>query len=135
MVRTKLFTEAHTLSYPRGLISPEDLMNFVLLPQFRRQWDSLELTDLDFEALRILIMIEPKRGPVMKGTGSLRKVRFSPPGWNIGKSGALRIGYSYSETRSTVLLVTAFSKHDKANLSPRERAIVKSLLREAWARV
>lgn len=128
-------TETHTLSYPKGLINPEDFANFVPFPGFKRRWSESGLTDLDLEALKVLIMINPKQAPVMKGTGGLRKIRFSPPGWNVGKSGALRIGYAYSESRSIVLLVTVYAKHDKANLSPKECQDIKALLRIAWSRV
>jgi hypothetical protein len=80
-------------------------------------------------------MLGPKHAPVVKGTGGLRKIRFSPPGWNVGKSGALRIGYAYSERESIVLLVTAYAKHDKADLKPAERAAIKKGLRAAWKRL
>ncbi len=131
----KLVHETHTLSYPKGLCNPEDLINFVPFPGFKRRWDELGLTDLDLDALKVILMINPRHAPIVKGAGGLRKIRFSPTAWNVGKSGALRIGYAYSEAESVVLLVTVYSKHDKAEISFRERREIKVLLREAWKRV
>jgi hypothetical protein len=135
MAKSKLVTETHTLCYPKGLLNPDDLCNFFLMPKFQRQWAEYGLTDIDLIALKVLIMIDPKRAPIMRGTGGLRKIRFVPPGWNTGKRGALRIGFSYSESESVVLLVTAYAKHDKANISPKERREIRVMLKEAWARV
>lgn len=128
-------TDTYTLRYPKGLITPVDFANFVLFPGFEQRWKNLGLTGIDLEVLRVAIMVDPKRAPVVRGTGGLRKIRFAPPRWNVGKSGALRIGYAYSEQRSVVLLVTAFAKHEKATLSPGECKAIKCLLKEAWARV
>src|SRR5437016_552270 len=121
----KVVTETRTLSYPKGLVNPEDLVNFHPLPGFARRWAQLGLTDEDLRALEVLIMLDPRRAPIIRGTGGLRKIRFVPPGWNVGKSGALRIGYAYSEYESAILLVTAYSKHDKANMSAAERRDTK----------
>jgi hypothetical protein len=134
MARNNLVTETHTLRYPKGLMSPEDLVNSYPLRGFKRRWDALGLTEHDLRALEILVMIDPKRYPIMRGTGGLRKCRFSPPGWNVGKSGALRIGYAYSEMESKILWVTAYAKHDKADLEPTERKEIKKMLALAWGR-
>ena len=103
-------------------------MTFIHFNCFTAEWKRLELSDDDLRALEILIMISPTKFPLMPGTGGLRKCRFVPPRWNIGKSGALRIGYVYVEEYSVVGLIVAYAKNDKANIAPKERKVIKDLI-------
>lgn len=103
-------------------------LTFIQLPIFVSDWRRLKLNDDDLRALEALLLDNPSRGPVMSGTGGLRKLRFAPPSWRIGKSGASRVGYAYLMEYETVLLVVIYSKDEKDNLSPSERLQVKALL-------
>jgi hypothetical protein len=60
---------------------------------FVAEWRAARLDDDDLRALEALLLENPERGPVMSGTGGLRKLRYAPPSWHIGKSGATRVGY------------------------------------------
>lgn len=73
-------------------------------------------------------MCDPKGSPVVKGTGGLRKQRFSPPGWDRGKSGALRVAYVHYEEFGNVLLVAVYPKNAKDDLSPKECRAIKSMI-------
>jgi hypothetical protein len=53
-----------------------------------------QLDDLDLAVLQIQIVLTPLGGAVVAGTGGIRKMRFRPLSWNIGKSGAVRVGMS-----------------------------------------
>lgn len=130
----KVVTETRTLHYPKGLMSPEDLVDFHKFPVFAKQWARLGLNETDLRALELLIMINPNRAPIMAGTGGLRKIRFVPPDWNTGKSGALRICYSYSEFDNAVLLVSAYAKREKATPTAAEKRQIKTMLKTAWKR-
>ena len=66
-------------------------------------------------------MDRPDGGPVMQGTGGVRKSRFAPPSWHRGKSGSLRICYVYFKEFATVCLLVLFAKNEKSNLSAAER--------------
>src|SRR5262245_55244699 len=87
-----------------------DLLRFIELRPFAEGWRELELADDDALALEIAIMQRPKGFPVVPGTGGLRKMRFAPPTWRRGKSGAVRVGYAYLQQYGTVLLVIAYAK-------------------------
>jgi hypothetical protein len=65
------------------------------LPLFISKWQrpKMRLRDEDLQALEIALMEDPEAGDVMRGTGGLRKIRFAPPSWSMGKSGALRVCY------------------------------------------
>ena len=107
----------HTVVYHSRHLDPEDLLNFWELDWFYESWKEYELTDEDLAALQILIMCDPKGAPVMSGTNGLRKLRYSPEGWNTGKSHALRVCYVYFEKYGMVLLCLAFRKGVLENIS------------------
>ncbi len=116
-------------------LAPEDFLHFVELDEFGDDWKRLELDlDNDLLALQLLIMCDPKGSPVIKGTGGLRKLRFAPKRWKVGKSGAARVCYVYFPDHWTVLLVAAYGKKEKDNLTGEEKAGIKAYIRqvESW---
>ena len=50
---------------------------FIQTTEFSKCWDSLGLDDDDLRRLEYEIVTNPKAGPVIRGTGKLRKMRFS----------------------------------------------------------
>ena len=105
-----------------------DLLTFIELRPFSDGWRELGLTDDDAMALEIAIMRQPKGFPVVKGTGGLRKMRFAPARWRKGKSGALRVGYVYLERYGTIILVIAYAKGEKGDLTLDEKKAIRKLL-------
>jgi len=79
------------LVYPEHVFNPMDFVEFVELGEFTKAWSELKLTVDDLFVLQTVIMCDPAGGPVVSGTGGLRKLRFAPPGWKVGKRGVLRI--------------------------------------------
>lgn len=106
------------------------LLHFVLLRPFESAWSRLGLTDDALRELEVAIMVDPLAPPVVRGTGGLRKIRFSPHDWKLGKRGALRVCYVFFSEQSLVCLVTVYGKGRKEDLSDRERGIVKKLIDE-----
>ena len=84
------------------------------------------MDDDDLRRLELEIMKNPKIGPVMKGTGKLRKMRFAYN--NTGKSGSTRVCYVDFVVHETVYLITVFPKNEKENLSKEERNNIKKLI-------
>jgi hypothetical protein len=107
---------------------PRDFLDFVELGGFTDDWHRLRLNDDDLNVLQMTIMSNPGRAPVMKGTGGLRKLRFAPPRWRAGKSGAIRVCYVLFQEFSFVLLVTAFAKKHKDDLLPKDRKAIRKLI-------
>ena len=118
------------LRYPGHLLDPEDLLSFIESSVFRRAWKGCDLTDDDLFELQLLIMVHPKGPPVIEGTGGLRKVRFSPTGSPHGKSGSHRVCYVYYEEFGLVLLVTAYPKNKKDDLSAAARKTIRKMIEE-----
>jgi hypothetical protein len=108
-------------------------LRFIHLKPFTAAWEDLGLNDDDLAALQIMIMLDPARHPVVEGTGGLRKMRFAPARWQTGKRGAARICYVYLEEQGIVLLVLAYSKNEKDDLTPNEKEAVRRLLRRIAA--
>jgi hypothetical protein len=96
--------------------------------EFASQWRRLGLTDDDLRKLENLLLADPNVGKPMAGTGGLRKMRFSPPSWHTGKSGATRVGYSYFPVFETIYLIALYAKQEKDNLTASERNQVRKVL-------
>jgi hypothetical protein len=116
-------------------LRPADLLTFVELTGFVRDWEDLRLdVEFDLLALQVAIMSQPKRGAVIQGTGGLRKMEFAPPrglgggGRRRGKRNACRVCYVYFEEYHTVLLVTAYAKGRKEDLSNVEKSSIKKAI-------
>jgi hypothetical protein len=95
---------------------------------FAADWKDLGLADDDLMALQVLIMLKPKGCPVVRGTGGLRKMRFSPPKWGRGKSGAIRVCYVFFEEYRMVLLIVAYAKNEADDLSAQQKKDIRKLI-------
>ena len=91
---------------------------FIQTDEFVKQWEKLGLTDEDLRKLELEILKNPQAGPVIRGTGGLRKLRFAHE--NKGKSGSTRICYVDYVIYETVYLITAYAKSEKDNLTEAE---------------
>ncbi len=76
--------------------------------------------------LKNQLSAQPDSGDVIQGTGGARKLRVGKPG--KGKSGGYRVVTFYSGEDIPVFLMDVYSKGDKINLSPRDRADLKKEL-------
>src|SRR5579871_6969478 len=102
--------------------------SFTQFESFVTEWRRLKLTDEDLQALEEMIISRPEAGVVMKGTGGLRKVRFAPPSWNRGKSGATRVCYVLISEASHCCFLEIFAKNEQPNLSPKSREEIRKLV-------
>ncbi|MGL4462284.1 MAG: hypothetical protein ACRC1K_09020 [Planctomycetia bacterium] len=117
------------MRYAASDFQPEDFLRFIELDGFQDDWKHLRLTDDDLRALQMCIMTGPKYAKVVPGTGGLRKGRFAPSRWGTGKSGGARICYVYFEEWSVVLLVGAYGKSEKDDISPAQKAMYAKIIK------
>jgi hypothetical protein len=104
------------------------LKEFVYMPKFNREWSAAGFDDEDLRSLESFLMDKPDAGPVMAGTGGLRKLRWKLP--NRGKRGGVRVLYlSYLYT-SKICMVDLFPKDEKDNLTAAERNSVKKIVKQ-----
>jgi hypothetical protein len=69
------------------------------------------------------IAANPEAGDVIPQTGGVRKIRWGLPGH--GKRGGARVIYYYHDERMPTLLLTAYAKNQKENLTAAERNEMK----------
>ena len=100
---------------------------FVILPSFDVKWKNLGLDDNDLIRLENELVNNPKIGPIIKGTGGVRKMRFAFEG--RGKSGSMRVIYVDFEIHEKLYLVDVFQKSEQENLSDDERNNMKKIVR------
>ena len=74
------------------------------------------LSDEEYRLLQLHLLNKPDAGKVIQGSGGLRKLRWSAKGH--GKSGGTRIIYYWFATQDTILLVFAYTKNERDDLTP-----------------
>jgi len=98
-------------------------MNFVETRLFTRQITVL-LNDADYAALQHALFQDPALGDIIPGSGGVRKLRWAAKGH--GKSGGARVIYYWAVVAETILMLEAYPKNVKADLT---RAEIKKLRR------
>ena len=83
------------------------------------------LDDDQYRQLQIALMLRPEQGPVIRGSGGLRKVRWATTGG--GKRGGLRVIYCWAPGERVFYMVYAYAKLSRA--TSRRRRHVSC---EAW---
>lgn len=105
----------------------DEIPTFVHTAEFDADWERLGLADEDLRLLQLELVLEPETGKVMGGAGGLRKMRFGLSG--KGKSGGIRVCYARFPDHFVMLLVTAYGKTEKIDLSAGEKKDIAKLLK------
>jgi mRNA-degrading endonuclease RelE of RelBE toxin-antitoxin system len=92
---------------------------------FTRQVMEL-LGDDELHALQWVLMADPEKGDLIRGSGGLRKLRWAGSG--RGKRGGLRVIYYWHVPGSTILMLLAYPKNEQDNLSPAQLKTLKSII-------
>jgi mRNA-degrading endonuclease RelE of RelBE toxin-antitoxin system len=104
-------------------------MRFVETPVFtaalRRHLD-----DERYRQLQIALMLRPEQGPIIKGSGGLRKVRWAPAGG--GKRGGLRILYYWVPGEQAFYMLYAYTKAEQGDLTPAQTRHLGRVVREEF---
>ena len=101
---------------------------FIELPAFERHRDRY-FDDERFTRLQIALMANPSAGDVIEGTGGLRKLRIADLRRGKGKRGGLRVIHYYWAGGPEFWLFTVYAKGELADLTARQRAALKQLLK------
>ena len=76
------------------------------------------LSDDKYRLLQMHLINKPDAGKVIKGSGGLRKLRWSAKGH--GKSGGVRIIYYWFAAQGTILLLFVYAKNERDDLTPEQ---------------
>src|SRR3990172_9489677 len=90
-------------------------MRFVETPVFTKRLRDL-LPDEDYRTLQIALLLRPEQGPLIKGSGGLRKVRWARKG--IGKRGGVRVIYFWRADEQVFYMLFAYAKTAQGDLTP-----------------
>jgi hypothetical protein len=86
------------------------------------------LNNETYAAFQRYLALNPQAGDLIRGTGGLRKVRWSIPG--RGKSGGVRVIYFYVAADAQVRLLVIYRKGVKDDLSAAEKKTLRKLIEE-----
>ena len=104
-------------------------MRFVETPVFttalRRHLD-----DEGYRRLQIALMLRPAQGPLIKGSGGLRKIRCAKTG--AGKRGGLRIIYYWALAEQAFYMLYAYTKTEQGDLTAAQTRTLGRLVREEF---
>jgi len=113
-------------------IHPEDFLSFFQLDEFVDAWKALGFDqEEDIWALEISIMANPESGEVIPGTGGLRKLRFGKSHQKLGKRKGVRVCYVHFKEHGTVLLVVAYGKNKKVDLTQDEKKSIQEYIKRS----
>lgn len=84
------------------------------------------LSDDEYRELQEYIMKDPAIGKVIRGSGGVRKVRWSRKG--MGKSGGVRTIYYWAKARDEIYMLTMYSKSETENLDMKTLALIAKQL-------
>ena len=96
---------------------------------FTRQVRDL-LPDEDYRKLQAALVGNPALGPVIRGTGGLRKVRWAMPG--RGKRGGVRVIYHWASEAEQLLMLLVYPKSERDDLSASQLRLLRRLVEEDY---
>lgn len=74
------------------------------------------------------IASDPLNWPLIKGTGGIRKARFSRDG--MGKRGGGRVCYLYITIHEVIYFLAAYAKNEKEDLEESDKKAMKKLVQQ-----
>src|SRR5689334_1078311 len=101
-------------------------MLFVETPTFTKPIRTL-LPDDGYKELQSALMANDA-GDLIKGGGGIRKLRWGRPGG--GKSGGIRTIYFWRKEQDHILMLVAYPKSRKDNLTIKEATALRDLVKE-----
>lgn len=108
------------MAYSRAMI-------FVETPTFTHLIKAL-LADDEYSNLQTELAKRPDAGNLVKNGGGIRKLRWKRAG--TGKSGGIRVIYYWVTEDDQILMLVAYPKSVKDNLTAKETAILRDLVKE-----
>jgi hypothetical protein len=104
-------------------------MRFIETPVFTNAITDL-LSDEEYSNLQLTLLLRPEAGAVIRGSGGLRKIRWSVEG--KGKRGGCRVIYYWDVTTETFYMLFAFRKNRQEDLTVQQLRQLTRLVREEF---
>lgn len=89
------------------------------------------LSDDAYRALQTTLLLRPEQGPLIRGSGGLRKIRCGARG--SGKRGGLRVIYFWDKTSATFYMLFLYRKNQQGDLTAAQVEALGALVREEFS--
>ena len=89
------------------------------------------IEDDEYKALQVALLLRPEQGSLIRGSGGLRKIRWSGKG--RGKRGGLRVIYYWEPARSTCYMLFAYWKNEQGDLTATQVRTLARIVREEFS--
>ena len=96
---------------------------------FTRQISTL-MSDEELNALQWILIANPGRGDIIRGSCGLRKIRWAARG--RGKRGGVRVIYYWHVPGSIILLLLVYPKNEQEELTPVQLKTLKSIIQTEY---
>ena len=104
-------------------------MELIETSTFTKQIAAL-LTDEEYAEFQSRLAVNPQLGAVIKGGGGIRKVHVAAG--SRGKSGGARVIYYWAVRRDLILLLYAYPKNMRADLTPKQISQLAKVVKEEF---
>jgi len=104
-------------------------MEIVETSVFTRQVLAL-LADDEYRTIQAALANRPTLGPVIPGSGGVRKVRWGLSG--RGKGGGVRVIYYWAATKDVLLMLLIYAKSEQENLSPSQLKALRGIVKDEY---
>jgi hypothetical protein len=88
------------------------------------------LSDNEYSELQGILVVNPEAGDLIKGTGGLRKLRWSQHRRGKGKRSGIRVIYYWYARGSLIYMLLAYSKDQRDDLSAKQKKLLTRLVKE-----
>ena len=102
-------------------------MLFIETPIFTRELEGL-ISDDDYRILQFALSLRPEAGPIIPGSGGLRKVRWGLGG--KGKRGGLRVIYYLDKGKECIYMLLVYPKSRREDLTQEQLRVLRRLVKE-----
>ncbi|HRQ25796.1 type II toxin-antitoxin system RelE/ParE family toxin [Hyphomicrobium sp.] len=103
-------------------------MRFVRTKRYEKDLKRIGASDTDALAIETAIAERPEAGDVIKGLHGMRKIRFGVGG--RGKRGGGRAIYFLMLADDVALMLTAYAKNEKDDLTEDDKKALRALLKD-----
>jgi hypothetical protein len=88
------------------------------------------LHDDSYRQLQVALLLRPEQGALIRGSGGLRKIRWSASGQ--GKRGGIRVIYFWHAGDETFYMLFAYPKNVQGDLSPGQLRTLRRLVEQEF---
>ena len=100
-------------------------MRIIETPIFTKRVEEI-LSEEEYRLFQIKLIDDPEAGNIIKGSGGIRKIRWS--GYGRGKRGGSRILYYWYNTQGVLLMLFIFKKNENDDLTKAQLKALKTIV-------